>query len=276
MRGYSLDLEYCYHWIPETGLDDPESARPNATPQETTTYQVFVTTSQGELVAEDEVTVTVNTVEVRILPEYPSLCYRMIPASNTRRNADTEGNRPTGISCTQDYVDLSLDGVFVTANWSNGSSGDNIVVDEPGFYSVIVTDENGCEASAQVEVGMCTATPLAITADSPQLCEDTLTLSVAEGFASYNWSDDRILPELQVIDTGTYSITVEDVNGCIGVDSFTVIACNPIVDIDVYNGFYDWVTNTTWSGGQLIPDNLELSMGAVTIANLKIHFMREA
>ena len=58
-------------------------------------------------------------------------------------------------------------------------------------------------------------------------------------------------------------------NGCLGVDSITIGACNPLVDIDIYDGFYDWVSNTSWSGGQLVMENgdEEFIKGAVTVAN---------
>ncbi|MCB9350641.1 MAG: hypothetical protein H6573_24480 [Lewinellaceae bacterium] len=259
-------LEYCYHWMPETGLDDLESARPNATPQETTAYSVFVTTSQGELVAEDEVTVTVNTAEVRILPEDPSLCYRDMPGARPGREAPASENRAS--SCTQDFVALSLDGASTAIQWSTGSTGDSIEVYEPGFYSVSVTDANGCPGSAEVEVGMCTATPLAITASSPQLCEDTVMLSVDGAFAAYAWSDGSTSPVLQATAAGVYAVTVEDNGGCLAIDSITIEECNPIVDIQIFNGFYDWATDTSWSGGQIVPDAIESSKGAVTVANL--------
>ncbi|MCB9036468.1 MAG: SprB repeat-containing protein [Lewinellaceae bacterium] len=157
-------LEYCYSWIPEAGLDDPESAMPSATPQETTTYRVYVTASDGELVAEDEVTVKVNTVEVKILPEDPSLCYRNIPGARPGKEAPPAENRANG--CAQDFIVLSLDGAYTTTEWSTGSAGGSIEVYEPGFYSVSATDANGCTGSAEVEVGMCTAPSLEITSCS--------------------------------------------------------------------------------------------------------------
>ncbi|MCB9289540.1 MAG: hypothetical protein H6560_19705 [Lewinellaceae bacterium] len=133
-------LEYCYRWMPETGLNDPENAMPHASPEQTVTYRVYVTASDGELVAEDEVTVTVNTVEVRILPEDPSLCYRDMPGARPGRNAAPTENRAVG--CTQEYVVLSLGGAYATAEWSTGITGDSIEVYEPGLYSVSVTVAN--------------------------------------------------------------------------------------------------------------------------------------
>jgi hypothetical protein len=57
-----------YQWVPPTGLDDPTSATPTATPTETTTYYVYITTADG-CPALDSVTIIVN-------PE-PSLFFRV-------------------------------------------------------------------------------------------------------------------------------------------------------------------------------------------------------
>lgn len=259
-------LEYCYRWMPETGLDDPENAMPNASPEQTVTYRVYVTASDGELVAEDEVTVKVNTVEVRILPEDPSLCYRDMPGARPGRNAAPAENRAGG--CTQEYVVLSLDGAYATAEWSTGIAGGSIEVYEPGLYSVSVTDANGCEGETQAEVAMCTAIPLSLTASGPQLCEDTVAISAPEGFVGYQWSTGAAAPGIQATATGVYAVTVEDSGGCLAVDSVAIEECNPLVDIRIFDGFYDWAADTSWSGGQMVPDAIEASKGAVAVANL--------
>jgi len=252
-------VDYCYRWSPDTSLDDASMAMPTATLDHSTTYTVYITTSDGELIVEDSVVVSVETFSVEILPNTPSLCYQD-PVMRPERTAN---------ACEEDFVTLSLSGSYTSIDWSMGSTADSITVYDPGLYSVTVTGPNGCEAVDQVEVEMCTATPLDITASIPQLCEDTVTLSVDTAFMSYTWNDGSELSVLQVLDTGIYSITVEDVNGCMGVDSFTVEACNPLVDIDIYNGFYDWVSGTSWSGGQLVMENgdEEFIKGAVTVAN---------
>ena len=46
-------------WVPSTGLDDPFSANPNASPTETTTYTVTITNSKG-CTATDQITITVE------------------------------------------------------------------------------------------------------------------------------------------------------------------------------------------------------------------------
>ncbi|WP_282782092.1 hypothetical protein [Phaeodactylibacter xiamenensis] len=253
-------VEYCYAWEPADGLDHPASAMPNATPSETTTYTIYVTTSEGELIPEESVVVTVEDFVAEILPAAPSLCYREPVMLR-------QGSMPN--ACENDFVTLSVSGSYASATWSTGSTADSITVFDPGLYSVTVTSANGCEAVDEVEVEMCTATPLGITASIPQLCEDTVMLSVDTAFMSYTWSDGSGLSALQVVDTGTYSVTVEDLNGCIGVDSVTIGVCSPLVDIDIYNGFYDWASNASWSGGQMVMESgdEEFVKGAVTVAN---------
>lgn len=62
IQGRTTELEatggVTYLWEPAEGLNDPTLARPVASPQETTTYTVTVTTAEG-CTATDEVTVTV-------------------------------------------------------------------------------------------------------------------------------------------------------------------------------------------------------------------------
>ena len=64
-----------YSWTPETGLDDPTSAEPIATPDETTTYQL-IATSFSEVCADTaEVTVEVFPADVEIQnPDTVFLC----------------------------------------------------------------------------------------------------------------------------------------------------------------------------------------------------------
>ena len=252
-------LDYCYHWEPAEGLSDIKASMPMAIPEETTTYVVYVTTSGGELIASDSVTVTIDSYEINILPTDPSICYKEPVLNNISRSSN--------MMC-EGFLILSLDDTPSSIIWSNGSTDNSINILEPGTYSVTVTGGNACQATDEVEVKMCTEPSLEITSCSSQLCEDVLTLSVANDFMSYTWSDGSEQPEIAVFNPGIYSITVEDVNGCIGMDSILIEECNPVVDISIYNGFYDWVLDSTWSGGQKVESHLEYEKGAITIANL--------
>jgi hypothetical protein len=254
-------LDYCYYWEPSTGLSDVQSAMPSAFPDVTTPYIVHVTTSGGELIAEDSVVVSVNPYAINILPENPSICF-----------SGMIGEPGRSINTCPDGITLSVDhSNYTSLEWSTGSTADTILVSDTLtlIYSVTATAANGCQATDEVELGRCLDTPLEISASNTHYCGDSITLNVAEGYTAYNWSDGGIFPELVVDSAGTYSVTVEDSNGCIGIDSMTIEECNAVVDISIYDGFYDWVSMQDWSGGNMpVPDDKEYKRGAVTLANL--------
>lgn len=97
-----------------------------------------------------------------------------------------------------------------------------------GLYEVVVT-ENGCSASAEVEV-VVHPLPVAQAAANGPLCQgETLELS-ASGGESYNWTgpngffseaQNPFIPGIQTGDAGTYQVTVSS-NGCSSVAETTI------------------------------------------------------
>jgi hypothetical protein len=66
---------FCYKWSPETGLNDPTSPNPTASPTETTTYTVEVTSGDLTFQASDAVTVTVAGIQ-RIMVTPKKCCWK--------------------------------------------------------------------------------------------------------------------------------------------------------------------------------------------------------
>lgn len=128
---------YCYKWTPETGLDDPSLPQPTATPQETTTYTVYVTDNKGNLVATDGV-----LVRVKPLPEL-SLTSDPSPAIIVN-GAPVELNATSGLAS----YSWELSGVGPVPN----AVGHSIQASLAGDYVVSVTNEQGCGNSATVRV----------------------------------------------------------------------------------------------------------------------------
>lgn len=114
-----------YNWLPTTGLDDPTSATPTATPAQTTTYNVEVTAANG---CKDtaSVTVTIRDLLVPVILQ-----------------ADTT-------ICGCDSITLTAPPGFDAYQWSDGSTTQNIVVNDAGLYSVEVTDDLGCMGTSNV------------------------------------------------------------------------------------------------------------------------------
>ncbi|WP_425420651.1 hypothetical protein [Phaeodactylibacter xiamenensis] len=121
-------VDYCYAWVPADGLDDPASAMPNATPSETTTYTVYVTTSEGELIVEEEVVVSVIMFDASIVPINPVICSGI-----------------GELSSSDSAPDLSY-------NWSTGETTESIFITQPDSYGLTVTNSTtGCTSVSEVD-----------------------------------------------------------------------------------------------------------------------------
>jgi gliding motility-associated-like protein len=133
--------------------------------------------------------------------------------------------------CPDAATFLSLQEIYSQYNWSTGDTLSYISVDEPGLYTVTVTNANACEA---IDSSVITALPLPLAtafAEPPLLCPgDSLFLSADTAYVdSITWyqGGEAILAEGEV-DIGlrpdsaqTYYVVVQ--NGC-GVDTaFTSI-----------------------------------------------------
>jgi hypothetical protein len=100
--------------------------------------------------------------------------------------------------------------------WSTGATSQSITVNQTGNYSVTVTDANGCSAASSPAAVTVNALPApTISADGPTtFCDGgSVTLTASEA-SSYLWSTGATSRSIIAGDTGNYSVTVTDANGC--------------------------------------------------------------
>ncbi|MCF8243675.1 MAG: T9SS type A sorting domain-containing protein [Saprospiraceae bacterium] len=114
-----------------------------------------------------------------------------------------------------------------TYAWSNGASGASISNLAPGNYTVVVTDSQGCGATAQVTVGGTPAIDLHITGVSSGCAANGSAAAMVmpgTGTAPYSflWNTGATTSVINNLTAGTYSVTVTDANGCTAVDQVTV------------------------------------------------------
>jgi hypothetical protein len=197
------------------------SASINATPNTTSVFTCTVTSTAG-CSAVATYTVTVNA----------------LPAVTVSSNVSSV--------CIGGSATLTAGGASTYAWSSGGTTGVEVVTPaNTTTYTVTGTDVNGCVNTASVTVNVNALPTVALGADITQ-CGGTATLDAQNAGASYVWSDNSTNQTLVVATTGTYAVTVTDVNGCVDSDTIDVtINSNPNVSLGA---------DVTQCGGLIILD----------------------
>ena len=105
-----------------------------------------------------------------------------------------------------------------------------ITVSLPGLYSVTVTNNFGCYASASVNISNNALPGLYLPKDTAFCQGDSVILNAGSGFTSYLWSNNSTISTIKVKYSGTYSVTVSSTTGCKGSASTDVkVHTNPVV-----------------------------------------------
>jgi len=140
--------------------------------------------------------------------------------------------------------------------WNTGDTTATITNVAPGIYSVTVTDSLSCLQidTAVVVEGSIVIEDSVINTSCPTSGDGSIAVTVSGGTAPYNyaWSNGGNTAFLQNVQTGNYSLTVTDVNNCVGnktievlVDTSGTIECDQLVIYDVFSPNGDGV-NDTW------------------------------
>ncbi len=115
--------------------------------------------------------------------------------------------------------------------WSTTETTQTISVSAGGTYSVVVTDVNGCTGNDAIDV---TINPLPVVNLGPDVvqCGGSVTLDAQNAGSTYLWSTGATTQTINVIISGTYTVTVTDANGCSNTDAVDVtIHTLPTVDL---------------------------------------------
>ncbi|MGB0930625.1 MAG: hypothetical protein ACPGVB_07610, partial [Chitinophagales bacterium] len=135
--------------------------------------------------------------------------------------------------CTGGNTTLDAGEGFSEYLWNTGATSRMITVNTADTYSVEVKSDNGCVGSTSIDVSESGELSLQIGGDS-EICDgESTTLDAGEGFAEYLWNTGATTQMIVVNSSGTYSVEVEDANGCIGSGSIEVtLLALPQVDIE--------------------------------------------
>jgi gliding motility-associated-like protein len=158
--------------------------------------------------------------------------------------------------------------------WSNDSTGNQIVVDESGIYTVTVTDAGACTGEAAIEV-LESELLMPQISGGLSICNDGNTVLSADSFDSYLWSTGSSDSVITITEPDQYSLTVTDLNGCTGV-AFVDVSENENL-IPIINGALEICTDESsilsvgnfesylWSTGSDIPEIIVTESGQYSI-----------
>lgn len=124
--------------------------------------------------------------------------------------------------CQGSSLSLSAASGFEGYLWSTGDTTATISLTTGGAYSVTVVDANGCRGTDQLIVTVVPTPVVNLGNDTTIFIPATLVLQTAGEFLSYAWNTGSTAPSITVDETGEYSLSVTDANGCIGTDTIVV------------------------------------------------------
>lgn len=136
---------------------------------------------------------------------------------------DLEWVGETGF-CEGGSTQLTLMGDYLEEDiiWSDGQTGSVVDIDEPGTYTVMVTDPGGCVGSEEITIEQY-ETPNITFSGSATFCTDlSTTISVQEDYPEYLWSTGDTTPEVTINVTGEYTVTVTNEFGCTNEETILV------------------------------------------------------
>ena len=127
--------------------------------------------------------------------------------------------------CEGNTTTLDAGSGYDTYQWQpNGAATQTIDVNQTGTYTVTVTDLSGCSGTDEVTVTV-NQNPVPNITGNLTFCEGSSSnLSVETTFATYAWlPNNETVSSITVTNSGDYTVTVSDANGCTGTDMATVV-----------------------------------------------------
>jgi len=131
--------------------------------------------------------------------------------------------------CLGDTIFVTTTEEFEEYLWTNtGDTTRTTFAVQAGFYTVLVTDTNGCQALSPENIITVNVNPTPTTTPDGtiEICDgDTITITsvMAE---SYLWTNGDTTQAIQVFEAGIYNVTATDGNGCTGTSSDVTVIVN--------------------------------------------------
>jgi hypothetical protein len=114
--------------------------------------------------------------------------------------------------------------------WSNSATTQNITVSSSGAYTVTVKDANGCPLTSKTTNVVVNPLPVPVitSAKAFSFCKGDSVKLTSSTANTYKWSNNATTQSIYVSKVGSYSVTVQDANGCTGSSSTVNISENAL------------------------------------------------
>ena len=196
-------------------------------------------------------------------PAQPTLaCYESATFNTTTCEWDVTGTALSAsatagtILCNGGTTDVTVEITGGTTPYTVSPSPLDLTV---GPHQFTITDANGCETTASVEITEPEALIATITSSNgTSFCfGETSTLTASEG-TSYLWNTGATTASISVTTSGTYSVTVTNANGCEANTSLIINAnyCNfacPTIGNLLQNGSFENPSKYGYYGFEQMP-----------------------
>jgi Secretion system C-terminal sorting domain len=173
-------------------------------------------------------------------------------------------------------------------SWASGSNNDSLRITTSGTYVLTVKDSSDCSYTDTIIV-QDVQNPIITLGNDTMICIGDSLLLAPGTFTTYSWSTGSTQPSIYVKQKGTYSVDVEDADGCVGsaainVDTITCMSSvadllledfkvYPIpvskqLNIDFSAMKADWlkISIVNMTGKEVINENRDIRTGANHLA----------
>jgi hypothetical protein len=121
-----------------------------------------------------------------------------------------------------------------------------------GLHSIVISNDAGCSIIENITTncGIECPTIVPTIVGNTVICEgSSTTLSAEAGFANYVWSNNQTTQAITVSQSGTYTVTVTNADGCTGINNTTVtVNANPVPTIAGNTTICEGTTSTLDAG----------------------------
>ncbi|MFN8322866.1 MAG: lectin-like protein [Chitinophagales bacterium] len=202
---------FTYLWQPSLHLSDSTVSNPTYTNTNTTAAPV---TTPYVLVGINGACFATDTVNVTVNP----------PAATT---ISAGGAIPV---CAGGSVTLTSDSVYATYLWSDNSTANSVTVSQPGAWFMGAVDAAGCQyISNTINVTYNPPAPTTISAAGPlAFCQGgNVDLTSDSTYVSYLWSNNATGNNINVTQSGSFTLSGQDANGCQYTSNTLTVTVNP-------------------------------------------------